>query len=137
MTALVITAANVVPGSGAKTMVAAQLAETVTQGMAAYRDAATKKFGKADSNVSAAPAECVGIFLTAGSLNQPAIIHTEGPLTIGATVVVGERYFVGDVAGGIVPSADVSSGEWVTYLGVGISTTQIDVRIQPSRVQVP
>ncbi len=137
MTALSITPANVVPGAGAKSIVAPQLAETVTQGMVAYRDAATKKFGKADSNVSAALANCVGIFLTAGSLNQPALIHTKGPLTMGATVVVGERYFVGDGAGGIVPSADLSQGEYVTYIGTGISATQIDVEIHASGVQVP
>lgn len=136
MAALVITAANVAAGAGAKSRPGV-LGDTVTQGMVAYRAAATKKLGKADSNVSAALAEVVGIFLTAGSPNQPATIHTEGPITIGAALTVGERYFLGDVAGGIVPSADLSSGEYVTYLGTAISATVLDVRIHNSGVQVP
>lgn len=136
MAALSITAASVVAGAGSKSLVGT-LGETVTQGQPAYRAVATKKLGKADSNVSAALAECVGIFLTAGSLNQPVVVHTEGPITIGATLVVGERYFVGDVAGGIVPSADLSTGEYVTYLGTAISASVLDVQIHNSGVAVP
>jgi hypothetical protein len=136
MAALNITAANVAAGEGAKSLPGV-LHETVTQGMPAYRVAATKRLGKADSNVSVALAECVGIFLTAGSAGQPAIVHTEGPITIGAALSVGERYFLGDVAGGIVPSADLSTGEYVTYLGTAISATVLDVKIHNSGVAVP
>ena len=136
MAALVITAASVAAGEGAKSL-PGTLHEAVTQGMPAYRVAATKRLGKADSNVTAALAEVVGLFLTAGAAGQPAVIHTEGPITIGAALTVGERYFLGDVAGGIVPSADLSTGEFVTYLGTAISATVLDVQIHNSGVQVP
>lgn len=136
MTALVITAANVVAGAGSKTLIG-KLAETVTQGQVAYRDPATKKFGKADSDGVAALRSAVGIFLTAGSLNQPAVVHTEGPITIGAALVVGERYFAGETAGGLIPSADLSAGEYVSYIGTAISASVLDVMIHNSGVAVP
>lgn len=136
MTALVITPANVVAGAGAKSLTG-KLSETVTQGQVACRDATTKKFGKADSDGAASLRSAIGIFLTAGSLNQPAVVHTEGPITIGAALVVGERYFVGETAGGLIPSADLSAGEYVTYVGTAISASVLDVKIHNSGAAVP
>lgn len=136
MTALVITAANVVAGAAGTKSLIGKLSETVTQGQVAYRDPATKKLGKADADGAAALRSAVGIFLTAGSLNQPAVVHTEGPITIGAALVVGERYFVGETAGGLIPSADLSSGEYVSYIGTAISASVLDVKIHNSGVAV-
>jgi len=136
MVDLVITAANVVKGAGAKTF-PGTIGETVTAGQLAVRDATTKKFVKADSNGVAALKKVDGIFLNGGAVNQPCVVLTEGPITIGATLTVGERYFLSDTAGGIIPTADLSTGEQVVYIGTAISTSVLDVKIHNPGVAVP
>ena len=136
MVDLVQTAANVVKGSNAK-VTPGTIGETVTAGMCAVRDATTKKFMKSDSNAATTLRRVDGIFLNSGSLNQPCMIQTEGQINLGATLVVGERYFLSDTAGQIIPSADVSTGEQVVYLGTAISTSLLDLKIHNPGVAMP
>jgi hypothetical protein len=45
-------------------------------------------------------------------------VQTAGDITIGGTVAVGKPYVLG-TAGGIIPVDDIAGGEFVTYVGVG------------------
>jgi hypothetical protein len=137
MTDLVITAASVVKGTGAKT-IPGILGGTVTAGQAVYRDATSKKFLVSDSDsATAGVRELVGIALNGGAINQPVVVQTEGPITIGATVVVGTVYVNSDTPGGIMPAADLEAGDYVSVVGIGISATQIELGILNSGVAVP
>jgi hypothetical protein len=133
---LTVTAASVVKGTGAKT-IPGIAGETVTAGQTAYRDPTTKKFSKADANGASALREVAGIFLNSASANQSVHVQTSGPITIGATVTVGTVYVNSDTAGGIMPAADLSAGDYTSVIGVGISATQIQMGILNSGVAVP
>lgn len=130
MADLTITAANVVPGSGAKTESGHVAGETIAAGKAVYL-AASGKYMLADSNsVTAGAKKARGIALNSASLNQPLTILTSGQITIGATMTAGATYFLSDTPGGICPDADVGAGEDVCLIGAAASTTVLNVGIQ-------
>jgi hypothetical protein len=130
MTDLVITAGNVVKGTGAttETLIAGA---SITAGQSLYKDASDSNKAKlfdADS-ATAAARSFYGVALNSASSGQPVVVQTGGNITIGATVAVGVAYYASDTPGGICPFADLESGDYPTIIGIGISTTQI--KIQP------
>ena len=128
MADLTITAANVLAGSGAKSEDGTGGA-TMTAGEVVYTDSSDSQYKLADANGAAALAVVTGILLNGVSASQPAKIHTYGPITIGATVVPGVPYFLSKTPGKIAVLADIAtSGDKVVFLGMGMSTTQIDFK---------
>lgn len=122
MADLVITAANVVPGTDAVTR-AGTAGETITAGKRVYKSSTTGKYMLADTNSATAEARrASGIALNAASLNQPLDVQTGGTITIGATLTAGLAYYGSDTPGGICPVADVGSGEYVEITGVATTT---------------
>jgi hypothetical protein len=129
MADLSITAANVVAGSGA-TKESGVAGATITAGQAVYKDASDGgKFKLADNDsATAAVRSFYGIALHGASSGQPLTVLKEGPITIGATVAVGTVYMTSSTAGGIAPVADAATGDYVTVIGIGTSTTVIEVQ---------
>ena len=138
MADLAVTAANVVKGSNAKTEIGI-FGATVTAGQSVYADPAdSNKYKLADADSTTAAVRTTrGIALNGGANNQPAVIQTDGLITIGAAVAVGTVYAQSDVPGAIRPVADNGSGDYVTVLGIGVSASQIDLKIHPSGVALP
>lgn len=127
MADLSITAASVVPGSGAKeeTGIAG---ESITAGQVVYKDSADNKFKLADTDSATAAARIpYGIALHAASANQPLTVLTSGSITIGATIAAATPYFLSGTAGAICPYADVASGDYTCLIGMGLSTTVLNV----------
>lgn len=136
MTDLTITAANVVAGANAvKKHVTA--GETVTAGQTVYMDVTTRKYVKADADGAAALRVPEGIALNGASDGQPLTIQTEGDITIGATLTVGEIYVMSDTPGGIMPEGDLEAGDYVTVLGVAKSASVLALKINASGAAVP
>lgn len=135
MADLSITAGNVLKQTN--TSVSNGLAgETITRGMAIYRESTTGYMKKANA-AAANTATVAGIALNDAGLDQPIAYATAGQLRVGVTLTLGERYFLSDAAaGGICPSADVGSGSYVSYLGTAISTTILNLNIDNSGVAV-
>lgn len=130
MAALSITAANV--GTNSTSCVidsSITYGETITQGQPVYRKASDQLYYKADANASSATAEAIGIAMTSGAANQPGVICKGGNIKIGATTAVGQIYCVGATAGEIVPYGDLTTGDYVTILGYGSSTSTIFVDV--------
>jgi len=137
MTDLSITAANVVQASDASTSFGTA-GETITAGQVLYKDAADNNELKlADANGAAALRVPVGIALNGAAAGQPVRYITSGGLNPGATVVVGKIYVLSATAGGIAPVEDLSSGHYVSVLGIGTTTSNIQLNIQVSGVAVP
>jgi hypothetical protein len=137
MANLVVTAANVVRGAGAKIEVGT-LGTVVTAGQGVVKDPVTGNFVPASANhATAALRRTRGVALNGGSINQPVAVQYEGPITIGAVVVVGAIYVQAAAAGGIAPAADLASGHEVTVLGVGISASQIALKVHNAQAVVP
>lgn len=134
MADLTITATSVVPGSGA-TVVEGIAGASITAGQVLYLDSSTSTYKLADCNsATAAVRSPVGIALNGAASGQTVGVLTKGPITIGATVAAGVTYFLSGTAGGIRPAADNTTGDYVTILGIGTSTTVIDVKIHESGV---
>jgi hypothetical protein len=128
MADLSITAANV--GVTSNTVFElVQVGESVTQGQPAYKKALDGLYYKADANASSATAAALGVFLSPASTNGYALIAKSGSILAGATLTVGETYVVSATAGGIAPLADVTTGWYVTILGVASSATTLALDI--------
>ncbi len=136
MADLTVTAANVLAGANAvKKQVKA--AAAITAGQVLYR-AADGRYGVVDSDSATAEARIpVGIALNSAGANQPVLIQTAGDITIGATLVVGTIYVASDTPGGIHPALDLETGDYVTIIGVAISTSVLRLAITHSGVAVP
>lgn len=137
MVDLVITAANVVAVTSAK-KVQGIAGATITAGQSVYRDPTSRKFLLADADSPTAAARTpAGIALHAASLDQPLAIITEGDINLGATLTVGATYYLSGTAGGIAPAADVSTGEFVTVLGVASAANNLKMKMIVSGSAVP
>lgn len=130
MADLSITAANVVAGSGAKKATGTAGA-TITAGQVVYFDRTDSKYKLADTDSATAAARSpAGIALHASANNQPLTVLTSGPVTIGATVAVGDVYYLSGTAGGLAPVADVAAGDYPCVIGICTSTSVLNVKIQ-------
>lgn len=134
----VVTAPNVKASAAAVTDWGT-LGETATQGQAVRIDAAAGDSLKlADADASAASAAAIAILLTAGANGQPAKYVIKDPaFQPGFPVTVGEIYVLSGTPGGICPEADLAPGDYVTVIGVGKTSSTIDLDIKRSGVQVP
>jgi len=128
---ITVTAANVVPGAGAKKENVTAGA-TITAGEVVYK-AADGDYELADAS-ALATSRVAGIALNGASSGQPLTILTEGNITIGATVAVGTIYVLSAAAGKIAPDADIVTSEFITILGVATTTGIIKVKINASEV---
>jgi hypothetical protein len=134
MSDLSITAANVLAGSGART-VDGTAGASVTAGQVVYLDSATNTYKLADcDSATAAVRSPDGIALHAAASGQPLEVLTRGPVTIGATMTAGVAYYLSPNPGGICPVADVLSGDYPTIVGIATSTTVLDVLFHESGV---
>jgi hypothetical protein len=101
---------------------------TIVQGKTVYRDNTDNKWKLADNNVSqlVAGQYGAGIALTAGSDGQIGEVAVGGDIDLGgATMALGESYYVSPNVGMIAPVADILTTQWVTQLGVAISATRL------------
>lgn len=137
-----ITAANVVRVSGA--VEEGTAGESMTGGMLVYKKDADSKFYMCSSDatavgVSAEVDNVYGVLLNAGvAAGQPCDVQTNGVITIGGTVVAGTPYFLSDTSltGKICPHADLIATNWVSFFGIGASTTTVRLGIRVLTVQV-
>jgi len=135
MVDLVITAADVATADGG-VVEHGTAGASITAGQVVYLDEVTTgRYLLADTDsVTAAVRKPRGIALNSASDGQPLAIHKSGPLTIGAVVAAGVAYYLSGTPGGICPVADVAPGDYPSIIGMGISTTQINVSIQAPNV---
>ena len=134
MAVLTITAASVAPSSSTESRTKSGIAGVaITQGQSIYLDSTTSTLLLADADVLVSAAAS-GIALNAASPGQPVTYQSSGPMTIGATVVVGTAYYVATTAGGICLESDLASGDFATFLGFATSTTVLDLDIKASGV---
>jgi hypothetical protein len=134
MTALVITAASVVPGSDARIDRSRYAGATITAGQAVYL-ASDGRWALADDDSATAAAKIPGgIALNGASAGQPIDVQTSGSLTIGATMTAGLAYYLGATAGAIVPVADVTTGQNPAIVGLSTSTTVLKLVLAASGV---
>jgi hypothetical protein len=135
MVDIVITPGNVIAGEGAD-IDRGTAGATILAGQVVYLNETTKRYALADNNAASPPEIKIprGIALHGASNGQPLAVLRAGEVTIGATIVAGGDYYLGDTAGGICPRADVTTGETVSLIGLAKSTTVLIVNIQRTAV---
>ncbi len=138
MADITVTAANVQKGVDAR-IASGVAGATITAGQVVYIDTADAgKLKPVDSDSATAAARApAGIALNGASAGQPVTFQNEGQITIGGTVTVGVLYVASDTAGGIMPSADLETGDYVALIGIGVSSTSISLCLFNSGVAVP
>ena len=102
---------------------------TVGRGVPVYRDlTASSKLIAADADLTVSSL-VAGITLCGGVDTSIGLILTKGLMTIGATVVAGQTYYLAPT-GGICLFSDLGPGDFAVKLGIATSTTIIDVQIE-------
>lgn len=124
-----ITAANVAPYLK-EGMRRGTAGATITRGQVVYFDvsAGTWKLAQHDGTAAESGAGTgseIGIALQDVASGQPLDIQTEGEIAIGGTLTLGEMYYVSATAGGLAPSADIGTGDYVTAVGVAVTTGRL------------
>jgi hypothetical protein len=105
--------------------------------MAVYENSGDNKVYKGDST-TAAKAAIAGILLNGGADGQPGFMITEGIVDYGGGVTPGEIYMASThAAGGLSPESEMATGDYMTIIGVGISTTEVYVKLTVGGVQHP
>lgn len=108
---------------------------TITAGQPLYKDAADANSLKAGIATAAATAAIVGVAAHGASDGQPIKYYGRGDVTYNAVLTVGTVYVASaSAAGGIAPVSDMTTGNFVTILGVATSTTNLKLGITASGV---
>lgn len=81
---------------------------------------------KADANASITTAAAKGIALNGGAVGQPVRVFLLGDLTCDG-LTAGVVYVVSANAGKVAPAADITTGWFVTVLGVALTATKLRV----------
>lgn len=139
MADLSVTAADVGVTDGSPIVRAVQVGVAVEQGQAGYKDLTNNdKYALADADLSEASAKAECIFLSPASTDGYALAAFKGSsIDVGATLAVGERYYVSGTAGGIAPSGDLATGDYVTLIGIATATDTMKLIFEQTGVQVP
>lgn len=108
---------------------------TVTAGQPVYKDSNDDNALKPAIATSAAAGQAVGVALHGAADGQPLRYATAGNVTYNAVLAAGQVYCVSAAAaGGIAPVADMTTGNFVSILGVATSTTNLKLNITHSGV---
>lgn len=109
-----------------------QYAEPIDQGETVYFGGDGKAW-KGD-NVNAEKSKVKGIALTPNIADGYGLIAIGGTIDLGTTLSVGQTYSQASTEGKIELESDVASTEFVTTLGVAISTALLKIGINASGV---
>lgn len=137
MADLTQTAANVgISGQAVTTeIVQAGASATITQGNPVYK-AATGRYELSDTDVLAT-AVVDGIAMTPAGNDGWFILATDGPVDLGATLVLNTEYVPSDTAGNVMPDADLTTGQFKTSLGSATAADTLDLKIVVSGIAEP
>ena len=128
MSDLAITAANVVVASPSTTNNGVAGA-TITAGQTVYLSPTTGDYLPAKAN-NVNTTTVAGIALNNAAAGQPLQILTSGNYVCGGTPVVGGTYMLSAAnAGGIAPVDDIVTTDYVSFLGIATSNTNIFIQI--------
>jgi hypothetical protein len=117
-----------IPGAGARSVPGVANA-TVAQGQVVYRNS-SRKMALAQAN-AALTAEVVGIMQQSATANAPVDVQTDGIVSGLSGLTAGVFYVLSDsVAGGIMPIADLTTGDYVTLIGYALSATELQLLIE-------
>ena len=131
MADLVQTAANVLASGSFRSAICGSVA--IVAGNTVYV-AAGNTVELCENDQTAVEAACVDIAVNNASPGQPIQYSVGGSMDVGATLVIGEVYCVGAAPGSIAPTADITTGEFQTVLGIATAADALKVSISAAGV---
>jgi len=136
MSDISITPANVRRTANTGTVASSQTAgENLTQGLSVYLSSNQWFKTKASNETQS---EVGGITLNAASANQPiSVAQGAAIISIGGTTSNGTPYVVSNTSGAICPYADLISGQYVSFIGVGGPNNTISLGLDPTGLTIP
>jgi hypothetical protein len=139
MADIVVTAGSVIPTSPSTVVASGIAGAAITAGQVVYADPSDSykiKPAKADSASTTHAPNVVGIALNGASAGQPVDYAKSGDVTFNAVLTKGQVYVDSAAnAGGIAPYSDLASTNFVTLLGVALSTTVLRLNLLLSNIQ--
>ena len=132
MAAITPTPADVKATSGTKSQVV--LGAALTAGQMAYKDTSDENEYKAASNAASATATGAVLLLSGGADGQPGYSIRQGDVE-GMGASEGVVYVLGET-GAVVPVADLATGDWIVFVGVGKAAGTLAVDIREFAIQV-
>jgi hypothetical protein len=143
MPVLVLTAAEVLAGADAD-FYQGIAGATITAGQVCYLDSVDNRIKLADADASLSKASVKGVALHGAGAEQPMRMQTGGAMVFGASavinaldVVVGTALFLSATPGAMTEAADVTSGLYVTNIGVAAPSDTIRLNIFSSNQPLP
>ena len=130
MADLSITAANVKQGANAS-VIQGTAGNALTAGEPVYQSSANTY---SNTSVSESASGVVGVALNGASSSQPVDVLVFGDMDLGATLVIGTIYILGNSAK-IRPFADTQATQYVSIVGIATATDKLNVNPNASGVQ--
>lgn len=132
MAAYTITASEVTAAAGA-TVVTGIAGAAITAGQALYLDATTNTLKLAQNDGTAAEATCVGVAINSASAGQPVSYVAQGDVNLDTAALTGatkgEVTTLGATAGGLYPNEDVATTQYVSIVGIMVTSNPGVLRV--------
>ena len=137
MADVTVSTADVQAPSGVSAQSGYNAGEAIDAGEAIYLDSSTSTMKLSDADGSATSA-CIGIAVNSAATGQPVQwIKTGNTITLSSNFTIGQVYVVSGTAGKIAPYSDLTTGDYVTILGVATTASTLKLTIIESGVQKP
>lgn len=131
------TAANVGLSGVGGTLRNATAGEAITQGQPVYRLSSDQKYYRCDSDAEAS-AIAAGIAMTPAATDGNFVLAENSSIVdLGATLTVGETYCVSTNVGAVAPIGDLTTGDYITILGVATVADTLPLNIYVSGAAKP
>jgi hypothetical protein len=139
MSDISVTAANVAAANSNTVKATGTSGAAITAGQGVYLNPSDGKIypAQADSGHSTHTPNLAGVALdSAPGANQPITYATENDVNFGSILTTGIIYVVSAAnAGGIAPSADLASTNYVGVIGVATSSSVLHLSLIPTSAQ--
>tara|TARA_R100000152_G_C6781589_1_gene216433 strand:- start:5986 stop:6402 length:417 start_codon:yes stop_codon:yes gene_type:complete len=138
MADLSITAANVGVASSTCKTVTVQAGEAITRGMAVYLDGTNSNKAMKALNTAAASTTIYGIANDEAAADGDYIsVITTGTIKTGASMTVGQAYYLSTNAGKICPFADLNTSDYINLVYRAATSTTAKMVLENSGIQSP
>ncbi|MBP99015.1 hypothetical protein CMK18_23945 [Candidatus Poribacteria bacterium] len=138
MSDISITPANFGVASSTCKTVTVQAGEAITRGMPIYLDGTNSNKAMKALNTSVAGTAVYGIAASTSSADNDYIqVVTTGTITTGASMTVGQAYYLSTTAGGVCPFADLNTNDYINLLYRAVTATTAKLVFENSGIQSP
>jgi len=138
MADLSITAANVGVASSITKVVVVEAAEAITRGMAVYRNGSNSNKATKAINTASASTAVYGIAQSESASDGDFIaVATSGTIITGASMTVGQLYYLSSTAGKLMPYADLTTNDYINGVYRATTSTKAILVLENNGIQSP